>query len=77
MQSVYSLTKGNKSKPLHIPVNTPLYSELRQGQFIWHLNLEVLWSVCGEVNANGEADPNGELDISINILQKHIEINVS
>ena len=77
MQFVYSLTKGNKSRSLHTPMNTPLCSEVRQGQFSWHLNLEMLWSVCREVNGSKEADAVSELDIFINILQMHIEINVN
>ena len=77
MQSVKKRTKGNNSKPLHTPVNTSQYSEARQAQFSWHLNLEVLYSFCKEVNGSGEPDPIGELDIFINILQMHIEINVN
>ena len=59
------------------PLNTTLYSEVRQGQFSWHLNLEVLWSVFREVNGSGEAEPIGELDIFIHILQANIEIYVT
>ena len=60
-----------------LSTDTTLYSEVRQGQFSWHLNLEVLWSVFREVNGSGEAEPIGELDIFIHILQANIEIYVT
>ena len=55
-------------KPLHTPVNTPVYSEASQGQFSWHLKLDQVWCVCREVNGSREADPFGELDILISTL---------
>ena len=37
-KNIDSLIKENM--PLHTPMNTPLYIEIRKGQFIWHLESE-------------------------------------
>ena len=35
-----SLIKENESMSLHTPMNTPLSTQIRQGQFSWHLQSE-------------------------------------